>query len=365
MSRQLNQAALDALADNSVELALLVTIDAAEVGGESPLDRPLRLTDRPGGIVDTRTDPGVTYVASNTLRVVGAMRETLEPRSSDIKLTFTATSEVIAQYLAHNPSRWRVEIRVAVLDSDVSVHDVILMFAGYGAGVRVRGKPERPDVELQAANHWSAFEVVGGRETNSKSQGQHFPGDRVFDLAFSLVRDRSWAQRVSLDAERDAVHHIPVVYGRRKVEAVPIFQKVGGDSNRYLYMVCMIAEGVLAHPANSEIWIDDIPMIAWNRWSQLEAYSAAKTHVWRSGNDPDVRAVIRFYPGLDDQPADEWFISEVPEWTAAHRGRGVALLYCRFAYDKDLFLACRASICWRKTNSYSRLMAPVPPTPAL
>ena len=334
MSRELNQAAIDALAGDSVELALLLTIDAAEVGGESPLDRPLRLTDRPGGIVDTTVDPTVTYFTSNTLRLVGPVRETLEPRSSDIKLTFTATDSVIGLYLNLNPARWRVELRLAVLNDAGRVTDVALLFSGYGSGVRVRGKPDRPDVELTAASHWASFEVTGGRETNSRSQAQEFPGDRVFDLAFSQVRDFSWAQRVALDAEKNAVHALPVIYGRRKVEALPVFQALGGRSKRYLYMVFALAEGPVEEV--SDIWIDDKPLFVWNRWAQYEGYTGPNTP-WASGNDPDSRAVIRFYPGADDQPADPWFASMVPGWTANHRGQGVALLYCRFAYDRDLF----------------------------
>lgn len=49
MPRGLPQAAIDALAGDQANTAVLVEIDAATVNGDSPLAAPIRLTNRPGG----------------------------------------------------------------------------------------------------------------------------------------------------------------------------------------------------------------------------------------------------------------------------------------------------------------------------
>ena len=332
MPRGLPQAAIDALAGDQANTAVLVEIDAATVNGDSPLAAPIRLTNRPGGIADTFAAPDAVYTADSTLRVLTPIREALEPRAADLSLSFIADGASIARYLTENPARWRVRVRLAILGNAGALLNVVPLFAGYGAGVRIAGKTDRPEVTLTAASHWAAFEVVSGRQTNTRSQEKHFPGDAFFNLAFRLARNYTWgANEIALDSERNAVRPLPLVYGTRKVEAQPIYQAVAGDGSRHLYMVSTLCEG----PIDSvlEVFIDDKPLHVWNQWAQFEG----DTGPWASGSDDDVRAVIRAYRGLEDQQVDRWFQANAPGWTANHRGRGVAFLYMRFTFDEDYF----------------------------
>jgi hypothetical protein len=46
---------------------------------------------------------------------------------------------------------------------------------------------------------------------------------------------------------------------------------------------------------------------------------------------------IYFRYGTDNQPALQELVDRVPEWTSAHRLRGIAYLYVRFEFDADVF----------------------------
>ena len=48
-------------------------------------------------------------------------------------------------------------------------------------------------------------------------------------------------------------------------------------------------------------------------------------------------ARVRAFLGSPDQPADPAMVLDVPGWTAAHRGRGIAYLYVRLEYHPDVF----------------------------
>ena len=46
---------------------------------------------------------------------------------------------------------------------------------------------------------------------------------------------------------------------------------------------------------------------------------------------------IRKHLGSDDQPADPLMLAECPDWTAAHRMRGISYLYVRLQWNPDVF----------------------------
>jgi hypothetical protein len=52
---------------------------------------------------------------------------------------------------------------------------------------------------------------------------------------------------------------------------------------------------------------------------------------------PNSHAVVRKFTGSEDQEAFAQMVAEIPGWTTAHRGRGVAYLWVRLEFSNDVF----------------------------
>lgn len=115
-----------------------------------------------------------------------------------------------------------------------------------------------------------------------------------------------------------------VGYGEVRMGGVLIYA-ASTENNKYLHLVLVLA----AHEVESidEIWVnDDI---------------VANDHVDGSGNVTQGKYAgvmrIKKHLGGADQEADSDLVSEIPEWTTAHRGRGHAYIYVRMQGNRDVF----------------------------
>ena len=60
---------------------------------------------------------------------------------------------------------------------------------------------------------------------------------------------------------------------------------------------------------------------------------------FKSGASVSGSPLVEIHPhtGADDQAADTFLTQRVKEWTANHRQRGVAYIYCQLEFDRDAF----------------------------
>jgi len=114
-----------------------------------------------------------------------------------------------------------------------------------------------------------------------------------------------------------------VIYGKTKVAGVRVFDETTGSSNQILHRVVTFT----GHEIESfeEIYInDELATVDGNgnvtSPSRYSGYMKIYTHL-----------------GTDDQEADANLVSEVADWTTAHRLRGIAYMYLRMTYDQDKF----------------------------
>lgn len=114
------------------------------------------------------------------------------------------------------------------------------------------------------------------------------------------------------------------VYGEVRVSG-PVVFAAGTSENKYLHLVIPLA----SHEVQSidEVWLGDavIP----SDW--LDGAGMVTT------GDYSGKVRIKKHLGAPDQTADTDLVSEVTEWTSSHRGRGVAYIYVRLEFDRDLF----------------------------
>lgn len=111
---------------------------------------------------------------------------------------------------------------------------------------------------------------------------------------------------------QDATQPRRIIYGRARVAPDVPFSTSEND-NRWLRLVHVLA----GHECDGleEMWWDEERV-----WSAAEGF---KPYLGQSFNVPtDVN--MTFFPGTDDQQAAETLVNISSQWTAAHRGRGVA-----------------------------------------
>lgn len=129
---------------------------------------------------------------------------------------------------------------------------------------------------------------------------------------------------------------IPIVYGRRRVGATRVFMRTAGadgasSSTQYLHIVYAVAEGPIN--AYKKIFFND--SLVWENGS-------TKTSV--TNPDPNGSAIdysglieVNTHLGSTTQSADSNLVARFSEWTSAHQGKGIAYVYIRFKYDRDVF----------------------------
>lgn len=114
-----------------------------------------------------------------------------------------------------------------------------------------------------------------------------------------------------------------IIYGKTKVAGVRIFDETTGGNNETLHRVVAFA----GHEIESfeEIYIND----------ELATIDSSGNVTSPSRYSGYIR--INTHLGSDDQLADSDLVSEVADWSTAHRLRGIAYLYIRMTYDRDKF----------------------------
>lgn len=135
----------------------------------------------------------------------------------------------------------------------------------------------------------------------------------------------------SVNSRGSALDH-QIIYGKAKVGAAIVFDGTTGTNNKFLHRVLAFS----GHEIESfdEIYINDAKV------TNLEADGNVKEIELPDGttsNRYDGFIRINKHLGTDNQAADSDLVSEVTDWTTAHRLRGIAYMYCRFKFDSDKF----------------------------
>lgn len=123
-----------------------------------------------------------------------------------------------------------------------------------------------------------------------------------------------------------------IIYGKTKVAGAIIFDGTTGSSNKYLHRVIAVA----GHEVNSfeEIWLNDYKLT-------LDGNGEVTSATNDGGSTTTTRyngyVRVNTHVGTDNQSADSDLVSEVTDWTSAHRLRGIAYMYVRLKFNADVF----------------------------
>ena len=126
----------------------------------------------------------------------------------------------------------------------------------------------------------------------------------------------------SVMATGSALDH-QIIYGKMRVGAARLFDHTTGGDNKFLHRVL----GFAGHEVEAfeTIYIND-------EAATIDASGNVTSPSRYSGH-------INIYTHLGgaDQSADSNLVNAVTDWTADHRLRGIAYLYCKFNFDADFF----------------------------
>lgn len=114
-----------------------------------------------------------------------------------------------------------------------------------------------------------------------------------------------------------------IVYGEAVMSGPIVFAASTGTTNEYLHVVIPLSHG--ASQAIGDVWFGD------ERVGSLDG-SGNVTNGRFSG-----KMRIKKHLGASDQAADSDLVSEVADWTSAHRLRGITYIYVRVQYDSTVY----------------------------
>jgi len=155
--------------------------------------------------------------------------------------------------------------------------------------------------------------------------------------------------------------NIPVIYGERLVGGTRVFlDSGGGNTNQYLYMAIVMAEGEIN--SIEEIKVDD-KAVTWasalSDGAEVEVNSSDSNFYKADPNEEgsSAESLIRVEPhfGTDGQSASG-ILSALSNWGSNHKLSGLCYLALRFKWNQDAFTGIpkvQAKIKGRKVKTYN------------
>ena len=123
-----------------------------------------------------------------------------------------------------------------------------------------------------------------------------------------------------------------IIYGERRVSGPLVYAGTEGNDNRFLHLIIALADHEIEEIGT--IYFNDVPIHTDDLDSDGNVVSG----------DFDGSAQIRKMLGKADQLADPVVLESCPDWTTEHRLRGIAYVFVRLKYDRDVYPTAIPSI---------------------
>ena len=141
--------------------------------------------------------------------------------------------------------------------------------------------------------------------------------------------DMSAQAQSALSNQQGSTQPLPVIYGKRRVGATPIFYHVSGEQNEFLHIVYAICEGEIQ--AVNQIYFNNDPILK------------EQVNYWNDGFsviEEKYEGLVEYeiYNGTTTQTADQDLISQTGGvWTASDKLQGVAYAIVRLKFEPEVF----------------------------
>jgi hypothetical protein len=139
---------------------------------------------------------GNTYLASSLFLKVSEVTESSQVDVANITIDFSGADQtIISLFLSNSYMEKEAEVYKGFLDANqVVIADPFLLFKGRIESFNIDETETSSDAQIVVASHWSDFDKVEGRKTNTNSQQVHFAGDLGFEFASQTVQDIKWGR---------------------------------------------------------------------------------------------------------------------------------------------------------------------------
>ena len=137
-----------------------------------------------------------TYSATSLFLGLSEVAESAEVAVDNITLAFTGADQTIISLLLNNEYMEKeAEIYKGFLDSSqVLIGDPFLLFKGRVESFSLEEDANGSQISISIASHWSDFERIQSRKTNTSTQQLYFAGDVGFDFSSQTVQDIKWGK---------------------------------------------------------------------------------------------------------------------------------------------------------------------------
>jgi hypothetical protein len=184
----------------------------------------------------------------------------------------------------------------------------------------------------------AAFASFGAGATAVVLFGVTFKGFGAFLIRAALglllgaltPKPRLPARGYQVTASGAALDH-QIIYGETRVAGVRVYDGTSGPSNRFLHRVIAFA----GHEVEgfTEVYLNDYKLTV--NLTTGAVTNAVNAEGATTRYNSTVRIIAR--NGSPNQTAIPEMVSEIAEWTSAHRLRGIAYLYIRLQFNAEVF----------------------------
>jgi hypothetical protein len=139
---------------------------------------------------------GNTYLASSLVLGVSDASESSEVSVTDLIVKFSGADQtIISLFLNNDYMNKRAYVYRGFLDdSQTLISDPFLLFDGRIDNFNIDESDTVSEVTVSIASHWSDFDKIAGRKTNTNSQKLYFSTDKGFDYASQSVKEIKWGR---------------------------------------------------------------------------------------------------------------------------------------------------------------------------
>ena len=99
---------------------------------------------------------------------------------------------VVSDVLTNGHLHRAVTVKHAILDDSDAVIETFEIYKGFIESMSISDSGDKSKISFGVANHWSDFDRIEGRLTNSSSQQHHHDGDLGFDFVPQVGRNLYW-----------------------------------------------------------------------------------------------------------------------------------------------------------------------------
>lgn len=181
---RLNSATKTALNSDQFRLATLITYN---------FPTPIYNTDYGVNI----TYNSNTFTPSSHLLSVDDATETAGVKVNSMNISVSSVEQsFMSLFLTSDYINKQVLIQRVVLDdNDNIIGEPINFFDGRIIGFEASDNDSSSEISIEIASHWSDFDKIQTRRTNTNSQAFYFPDDRGFAFASSTITSLKWGKK--------------------------------------------------------------------------------------------------------------------------------------------------------------------------